>query len=70
VTIRLVRQFQSGSDHGYFVKCNQGDCQYVDENKPPCPLTVALFAAELAAAQRRVKTRPERVNSEPLAPEQ
>ena len=28
----------------YFVKCNQGDCQYVDENSSPCPLVIEMFS--------------------------
>lgn len=27
----------------YFVKCNQEDCQYVDENTSPCPLAKEMF---------------------------
>ena len=33
------------------MQCNQTDCQYVDENKPPCPLTTAMFADEIKAAE-------------------
>jgi hypothetical protein len=29
------------------VKCSEADCQYVDTNAPPCPLTLALFEAEI-----------------------
>jgi hypothetical protein len=28
----------------YFVKCNQEDCQYVDENISPCPLEIEMFS--------------------------
>jgi hypothetical protein len=28
----------------YFVKCNQEDCQYVDENTSPCPLEIEMFS--------------------------
>jgi hypothetical protein len=27
----------------YFVKCNQEECQYVDENTSPCPLGIEMF---------------------------
>ena len=27
----------------YFVKCNQEDCQYVDNNTSPCPLGIEMF---------------------------
>src|SRR5262249_38000179 len=35
VQIRLRRPGGFGRPQGYFVQCNQADCQYVDENKPP-----------------------------------
>ncbi len=38
VLICLRRSNGFGRPQGYFVQCNQTDCQYVDENKPPCPL--------------------------------
>ena len=44
VMIRLKRHGGFGRSQGYFVQCNQTDCQYVEENKPPCPLHVGLFA--------------------------
>jgi hypothetical protein len=28
----------------YFVKCNQEECQYVDENTLPCPLVIEMFS--------------------------
>lgn len=31
-----------GESHD-FVQCDQADCQYVDENVPPCPLTPSLI---------------------------
>jgi hypothetical protein len=27
-----------------FVKCDQEDCQFVDENKSPCPLEKTMFS--------------------------
>jgi hypothetical protein len=35
---------------GYFVQCNQADCQYVEANTPPCPLHVDMYAEEIRAA--------------------
>jgi hypothetical protein len=49
VLIRLTRASSFGSA-GYFIRCNQADCQYVEANKPPCPLHVGLFADEIEAA--------------------
>jgi hypothetical protein len=34
--------FESRSER--FVQCNQLECQYVDLNQPPCPLSPDLFA--------------------------
>jgi hypothetical protein len=51
VQIRLRRSGVFGRPGGYFVQCNQTDCQYVDENKPPCPLHVGMFADEIREAE-------------------
>ena len=51
VSIRLKRPAGFGRPQGYFVQCNQLDCQYVEENKPPCPLHVSMFADEIRAAE-------------------
>ena len=51
VMIRLKRPGGFGRPQGYFVQCNQVDCQYVEENKPPCPLHVGMFADEIRAAE-------------------
>ena len=51
VQIRLRRPGGFGRPQGYFVQCNQTDCQYVDENKPPCPLHIGLFADEIRARE-------------------
>ncbi|HEV8439651.1 MAG TPA: hypothetical protein VGT40_16300 [Methylomirabilota bacterium] len=51
VLIRLRRADGFGRQRGYFVQCNQTECQYVDENQPPCPLHVGMFAEEIKAAE-------------------
>lgn len=51
VMIRLKRPGGFGRAQGYFVQCNQTECQYVEENKPPCPLHPGLFADEIKAAE-------------------
>jgi hypothetical protein len=50
VMIRLKRTGGFGQPQAYFVQCDQLDCQYVEENKPPCPLHAGLFADEIRAA--------------------
>ena len=51
VLIRLKRNGGFGRAQGYFVQCNQAECQYVEENKPPCPLGPAMFEEEIRAAE-------------------
>jgi hypothetical protein len=51
VLIRLTRPSGMMRPAGYFVQCNQVDCQYVDANAPPCPLHVSMFAEEIRAAE-------------------
>ncbi len=59
VRIRLRRAGGFGRPQGYFVQCDQTDCQYVEENKPPCPLHVGMFAEEIRAAEEVRKARTE-----------
>ena len=59
VQIRLRRTGGFGRPQEYFVQCNQTDCQYVEENKPPCPLHVAMFAEEIRAAEEARRGRSE-----------
>jgi hypothetical protein len=40
-----------------FVQCNQLECQYVDLNRSPCPLSLDLFAEEI---EKREKKRSDR----------
>jgi hypothetical protein len=48
VTIALHRRTSPGGSKGkLFVRCSERDCQYVDANEPPCPLTIELFSAEI-----------------------
>jgi hypothetical protein len=62
VLIRLRRPAGLSGQPGYFVQCNQVDCQYVEENKPPCPLNAGMFAVEIAAVEAARVVR--RTNSE------
>ncbi len=51
VVIRLRRADGFGRERGHVVRCNQTECQYVDENQPPCPLHVGMFAEEMKAME-------------------
>ena len=57
VLIRLRRSGGFGQPQGYFVQCNQADCQYVDENKPPCPLHIGMFTEEIRTLEEARTTR-------------
>lgn len=41
-----------------FVQCSEVDCQYVDANVPPCPLTLDLVADDLRERARPELPRP------------
>ena len=56
VTIALRRRTVFGGKGELFIRCSESDCQYVDANKPPCPLTLDLFADEV---REREAQRPE-----------
>jgi hypothetical protein len=57
VTIALRRRLAFGGRGTLFVRCSESDCQYVDTNEPPCPLTLDLFADEI---RERETQRPDR----------
>lgn len=52
---RRTRGFKG--DDEPFVQCDQADCQYVDENQPPCPLSLDMFADELDEREQRAQAR-------------
>jgi hypothetical protein len=56
VTIALQRRSSLGAKGKLFVRCSERDCQWVDANEPPCPLTLDLFSAEIDA---RMAPRPD-----------
>jgi hypothetical protein len=47
VSITLRRRNTLTERGKLFVACSEKDCQYVDANEPPCPLTLGLFTAEI-----------------------
>jgi hypothetical protein len=51
VMIRLTRPTHLTRPTGYFVQCDQLECQYVETNAPPCPLHVGMFAEEIRTAE-------------------
>jgi hypothetical protein len=53
VTIALRRRAALDGNNQLFVRCSELDCQYIDTNEPPCPLTLDLFADEVRERQRR-----------------
>ena len=42
------------------VQCDQFECQYADENIPPCPLTLDLFAKEIEEREEETKSQKKR----------
>lgn len=57
IHLRMRRGLGFSGTASHFVQCDQADCQYVDSNIPPCPLTLELFADEIAEQDERRRTR-------------
>jgi len=51
VSISLRRRSNFRGDGKLFVQCSETDCQWIDANEPPCPLTLSLFADEIRARE-------------------
>jgi hypothetical protein len=47
VSITLRRRNSMAGRGKLFVACSEKDCQYIDANEPPCPLTLVLFTDEI-----------------------
>jgi len=47
VKITLISKSHFSSKSNLVVKCDQIYCQYVELNKPPCPLSIDLFSDEI-----------------------
>ena len=43
----------------FFVQCDQDECQYVEENNPPCPLDLSLFEREIQEKEDTARRRRE-----------
>lgn len=43
IALRNKPSFSRESNNELFVQCNQHECQYVDLNQLPCPLSLDLF---------------------------
>ena len=61
VKISLRKKSTAGlrSTDEFFVQCDQQECQYVEENKPPCPLNLSLFEAEIQEREEQARRRRE-----------
>ena len=57
VKIHLCKKSKGGlrSRAKFFVQCDQSECQYVDENALPCPLTLSLFEEEIRQREEGAK---------------
>lgn len=52
-TLRRRFSISVSTESGYYVDCDQEDCQYAGENKPPCPLSLDMFEDELQKAKEK-----------------
>ncbi len=59
IFLKQARSIGLRSVRSFFVQCDQMDCQYVAENKAPCPLDLGLFAEEIAGIEQKERQRRE-----------
>ena len=57
IRLRNRRVGGFGGEELAFVQCDQADCQYVDKNEPPCPLSLQLFSDEIDERKERARMR-------------
>lgn len=50
IALKDKAPFSRESKPELFVQCNQSDCQYVDLNQAPCPLSLDLFDEEIKSS--------------------
>ena len=57
VNIHLCKKSRGGlrGKRDFFVQCDQRECQYVDENKLPCPLSLSLFKEEILEREEKAQ---------------
>ncbi len=63
ISLKTVSSLSYNFDNKLYVQCNQPECQYSDENVPPCPLTLDLFADEIAEREERRKAKKNEASS-------
>jgi len=59
ISLRSKRSIGLKARDVLVVQCNQQDCQYSEENKNPCPLSLTLFDKEIQERQEKLRQRRE-----------
>lgn len=57
IVLKTKPHISRKSDGEMFVQCNQLECQYVDNNRHPCPLHLDLFADEIERREEKRRDR-------------
>ncbi len=59
ISLRTKRSIGLKARDTLVVQCDQHDCQYSEENKSPCPLSLAMFDKEIQERQEKARQRRE-----------
>jgi hypothetical protein len=46
-TVNIALRRRNSLAAPFYVHCSERECQWVDTNAPPCPLSLDLFSAEI-----------------------
>jgi len=57
IALKNKLSISSKSKNELFVQCNQPECQYVEVNQSPCPLSLDLFAEEIEKREEKRRDR-------------
>ena len=57
ITLKNKASLFGKSKSELFVQCNQLECQHVDFNQSPCPLSLDLFVEEIKKREENLRDR-------------
>ena len=57
IHLKMKRTGWTAESQGFFVQCDQEECQHVNDNRPPCALDLSMFSEEIAQQEENKRKR-------------